>query len=184
MTDQDLRRALRSLPRHRASSGFTGRVLKGCDRASPSARSRLGLGPFPWIPTRIPTWIRPSGPITAGAAGALMLLILLVLLIRAASPPALQRPTGVPEQDAVAAAATGPALDDPRTERARLERARLRAELDELKRLAEDLNETWAEETEPVLYVGGDDRFELVLDVQRLAAEQAGRPKPAAYRPN
>jgi hypothetical protein len=57
----------------------------------------------------------------------------------------------------------------------------LRAELEELRRMTEDLTESWAETSDPVLYVGGDDRVEVVLDIERLAAEQRGRAVPAAY---
>jgi hypothetical protein len=67
------------------------------------------------------------------------------------------------------------------TRRARLEaleteRARLAVELEEIRRLAA--------EPAPVLYLGGDDEVDLVLDLAGLAeARDRGRPLPADYRP-
>jgi hypothetical protein len=56
------------------------------------------------------------------------------------------------------------------------ERARLASELDELKRLAGT-----DDSVDPVIYLGGDDRIDLVLDVGRLARQ--GTAVPAGYHP-
>lgn len=56
------------------------------------------------------------------------------------------------------------------------EHARLAAELEDLRRLAEP--------PAPVFYLGGDDEVELVLDLGALArGEDPARPLPAGYRP-
>jgi hypothetical protein len=159
MTDQDLREALRSLPRHRASEGFTRRVLDGCGQA-PARRSlgfRFDIGVL-WR----------TAPRRAAVAVALSLLVFAVTV-----PLALQRTTMPADRLAAEATVTEPTLDE--------SRARLRAELEELKRQTEDLTESWAASSDPVLYVGGDDRVELVLDVDRLAAAQRGRAVPVAH---
>jgi hypothetical protein len=73
--------------------------------------------------------------------------------------------------------AAPPAGRRARLERLQAERARLAAELQDLKQMADT--------TDPVIYLGGDDRVDLVLDVGRLARDQrdrrAGRIEPATY---
>lgn len=66
-----------------------------------------------------------------------------------------------------------------RIEALEAERLRLAAELEEIRRLASSLREP-----APVLYLGGDDDVDLVIDLDRLARERpAGTgATPAAYR--
>lgn len=155
MSDQELRDALRSLPRHGASPGFTRRVLSRCERG--------------WLPSSLLRTLRPA-PVAA-AALALALAIAAPFVLPVADGPE------VADSRAAGKRPAGASITEPRRERLRAERARLAAELEELKRLATS--------PEPVLYVGGDERYELVLDVGRLAAARAdrsGRPIPATYR--
>ena len=80
-----------------------------------------------------------------------------------------------PHPDAGSEAARRARLE--RLERLQAERARLAAELQDLKQMADT--------TDPVIYLGGDDRVDLVLDVGRLARNQldrrSGRVEPTAY---
>jgi hypothetical protein len=65
-----------------------------------------------------------------------------------------------------------------RLEALETERARLAVELAEIRRLAE--------EPTPVVYLGGDDEVDLVLDLGRLARERPAGPsptRPVDYRP-
>lgn len=66
-----------------------------------------------------------------------------------------------------------------RIEALEAERLRLAAELEEIRRLASSLREP-----APVLYLGGDDEVDLVIDLDRLAQERpAGTgATPTAYR--
>lgn len=66
-----------------------------------------------------------------------------------------------------------------RVEALEAERLRLAAELDEIRRLAADLREP-----APVLYLGGDERVDLVLDLDRLIPDEARGTgaTPASYR--
>ncbi len=129
MTDEELRDALRSLPRHRASEGFTDRVL---DHLEQTRRSRKPDGLW----QRLRSVVGPAGGTfrwTAVAAAAL-LAALLPTAVRHHRPP-----TDADSRQAV---------------------QELRSELEELKRLAAD-----TQTDEPVLYLGGDDRVELVVDL-------------------
>lgn len=72
-----------------------------------------------------------------------------------------------------------------RAERVRSEAAEARQLLDEIRdehgRLEEDLRELHQLAAEPVLYLGGDDDFDLVVDLERLpepAATPASNPAP------
>lgn len=78
---------------------------------------------------------------------------------------------------AVERATRGP--DSARIEALETERLRLAAELDEIRRLAASLREP-----APMLYLGGDEEVDLVLDLDRLAQGRPGRAgaTPAAYR--
>lgn len=69
---------------------------------------------------------------------------------------------------ALPGAGPGPAPAEARREALEAERARLEAELDELRRLTTELREDSA----PVLYLGGDEEVDLVLDLGRLAREE------------
>lgn len=159
MSDQELRDALRSLPRHGASPGFTRRVLSRCER------SRL--------PLSLLRSLRPAPVVAVVLALALAIAVPFVL-------PVADGPESAPAAAGsrfAEARPVGARAAEPRREQLRAERARLAAELEELKRLAAS--------PDPVLYVGGDDRYELVLDVERMAAARAdrsGRPLPAGVR--
>lgn len=167
MTRDPLGEALRSLPRERAGDDFTPRLMARLAAEERAARSsRAGR--------------RPSWRAVAAAATLVGLL--------AAGGAILSRFAARPEAEAfrAPAAATTQAPDRSReaaARRARLEhleaeRARLVAELQELKRMAGD--------GEPVIYLGGDDQVDLVVDVGRLARRErtgeTGRVEPAAYR--
>lgn len=65
------------------------------------------------------------------------------------------------------------ALVEARRETLEAERARLAAELAELRRLTTEL----AEESTPVLYLGGDEEVDLVLDLGRLAQDGSRDPR-------
>lgn len=143
-----VRCALRSLPREAAGEGFTEAVLDRLDRG-PAERAGLLV--------RLPAW-------RLAAAAALAVLVLAPLAWNLAPAP-----------DATPGDAPGPAREA-RLDALEAERARLVAELEALRRLAE--------EPVPVLYLGGDDEVELVLDLGTLArAEDPARPLPADYRP-
>ena len=188
MNDQELRRALRDLPRHGASDGFTRRTLariEGC--AAPDAADG---------PPRPATW----GPGRVAAAAALLVAAigLLTLLPGPAGKSAGDgrtggRPAASPTSPAspispispTSAASTGRRAD---LRELRAERDRLAAELDELKRQLHAApaagSNLRVEPTagDPVLYLGGDDRIDLVLDLGRLAAERGEGVVPTASR--
>ena len=111
-------------------------------------------------PARGPAALPGSrSPWRLAAAAALAALLLGALVWRLGGPTPETEPARPGRLDALAA-----------------EHARLSAELHEIRRLAE--------EPVPVLYLGGDDEVELVLDLAELAeARDRGRPLPADYRP-
>ena len=111
-------------------------------------------------PARGPAALPGSrSPWRLAAAAALAALLLGALVWRLGGPTPKTEPARPGRLDALAA-----------------EHARLSAELHEIRRLAE--------EPVPVLYLGGDDEVELVLDLAELAeARDRGRPLPADYRP-
>lgn len=155
MTRDPLREALRSLPRERAGADFTPRLMARLaeeERRTPAPRSH---------------WLGPRWR-TAAAAAALAVLLAAVGL-------ALFHLAGAPAPGDASAAA--PASRRARIEQFEAERARLAAELQELKRMADT--------EDPVIYLGGDDRVDLVLDVGRLARryqdDEGRRVEPAAY---
>lgn len=110
-------------------------------------------------PARGPAALPGSrSPWRLAAAAALAALLLGALVWRLGPAPETE-PARPGRRDALAA-----------------EHASLAAELDEIRRLAEA--------PVPVLYLGGDDEVELVLDLAELAAARdRGRPLPADYRP-
>lgn len=122
MTDEQLRDALRSLPRHRASKGFTDRVLDRLDRADSRREAQRPVRP----PIRARRW--------AAVATVVALAALVPLAVRREQPP--------------------PATDSRQALR------ELRSELEEIKRLTAE-----PRADEPVLYLGGDDQVELVVDL-------------------
>ncbi len=156
MNRDPLREALRSLPRERAGAEFTPRLLERL-AAEGGAATR---------PLAVP---RPAWRAFAAAAALAALL--------AAGGATLARFAQRPE---AGSATAGQPARRARLQRIEVERARLSAELQELKRMADT--------DEPVIYLGGDDRVDLVLDVGRLARRResgpAPRVEPAAYHPD
>jgi len=185
MNDQELRRALRNLPRHRASDGFTRRTMtriEGC--AAPGAADG---------PPRPATWSPATWSLGRVAAAAALLAAAIGLLTLLPGPMdrsaddggTVRRPTASP----ASTASTGrrAALRE-----LRAERDRLAGELDELRRqlgtASADGSATGSElrveptAGDPVLYLGGDDRIDLVLDLGRLAAERGEGIVPTSSR--
>lgn len=140
MTDEQLRDALRSLPRHRASGGFTDRVLANLDHSKRTADGGS-------------LWRRLQGADGPGASrrrwAAVAVAVILAVLV----------PIAVRQSKAPPAADSRQALQE------------LRTELEELKRLAAE-----PEADDPVLYLGGDDRVELVVDLRDPMGESLGAP--------
>jgi len=146
MTDEQLRDALRSLPRHRASEGFTDRVL---DRLGQTHRGTEGDGLW----RRLQETVGPAGRAGRWAAVAAAVALAAVL------PMAVRHDQLPPDTESRQAV------------------RELRSELEELKRLAAD---TQAEN--PVLYLGGDDRVELVVDLNDPLGDRGTAVTPALYR--
>jgi len=195
MNDRELRQALRELPRDGASEGFERRVLEKIEALNRDDPAR----PPRWSTTPARRWAAVAATLTLSVALALV-------LARYYSQP---RPETRPEMGSSApqATAAGPApTSNPAAAQApapmrgagrpseatlrdlRAERADLAAELAELKRLVASgpgggaADGTGAGTGDPVLYLGGDDRVELVLDLGRLADESAGRAVPTTFR--
>jgi len=146
MTDEELRDALRSLPRHRASEGFTDRVL---DHLGRTHRGTEGAG----------LWRRLQATVgSAGRAGRWAAVAAAVALA-AVVPMAVRHDQPPPDSESRQAV------------------RELRSELEELKRLAAD---TQAED--PVLYLGGDDRVELVVDLNDPLGNRGTVVTPALHR--
>ncbi len=153
MNRDPLREALRSLPKERARADFTPRLLARLETDRRRDRDLPAI--------RRPTW-RAVAAATA-LAGAM-----------AIGGVAISRFAARPDAAAHTAVAPQPEARRARLERLEAERARLSAELQELKRMADT--------ADPVIYLGGDDRVDLVLDVGRLARRHQAGVEPAAYR--
>jgi hypothetical protein len=164
MNDRELRHALRDLPRHRASDGFTRRTL-----------ARIEEGPAHGAadgPRRPMTWTLGRAAAAAALLGTAIGLLTLV-------PGPDQRSGG-----------EGRTADHRAALRElRAERDRLADELDELKRqlgtaapAAGSAARPEPTAGDPVLYLGGDDRIDLVLDLGRLASERGGEVVPTSAR--
>jgi hypothetical protein len=199
VADPDLGRALRGLPRERAAAGFTRRVLDRLDstNGSPVPRTRE-VGGLRWA--------------AASALAALALALLVALNapevdpVRVESPaPAAdaalrvesmtpEAPTAVatpapepvvtpppvrPTPTTVAAATNPPERRSERLAALDAERARIARELAEIRRLAH--------EPLPVVYVGGDETVDFVVDLQslsRMARLDGSDPGDRTLRPN
>lgn len=155
--DGRLGEALRSLPGHRPPDGFTDRVMDRLAEAEGAPRRPRAVRP---------TFYRAAAAALVGAA--ILAGFGADRLLTEADPT----PESLPRQ------ASREGLED--------ERARLEAELAELRRMAAELNA----ESVPVLYLGGDEDVDLVLDLGRLAREAQGDPRyrfttyePEADRP-
>lgn len=199
MNDQQLRRALRDLPRHRPADGFARRTLARLDESrAPAAGPRSGhsLG---WTLGR-------AAAVAAMLVAAAVILTRLPVAHRQPAPDVRSTAVSAPAQadpgDLGAGRTAASADRSPERQAAlrelRAERDRLAAELDALKRQFRtgtagsgpsglgaapgSGNEARfdAPSGDPVLYLGGDDRVDLVLDLGRLAAERGGGAVPTA----
>lgn len=156
----ELGEALRSLPRHRAEEGFTEAVLDRVDRLdegpdAPPDRRRA----------------RPAARWLAAAAGLAGLLL--------AAGAGLLPPGDAGDPAGSGAGAQGSA----RLEALAAERARLEEELQEIRRLAREGAGEPMGRGAPVLYLGGTEDVDLVLDLGRLADARPTRGTvPAGYR--
>jgi len=150
LRNEPLRDALRRLPAETASGDFSARVLARLDDPPPrSAILRL-----------------------APVAGML-------LLAAVAFPMAWHLMNPAPEVPGPASAAAQPAptaSPPPSADRA-AQRARARAELAALRAEGQRLDQDWrqyrrlAREVEPVLYLGGNENVDVLLDLQRVPPE-------------
>jgi hypothetical protein len=195
VADPDLGRALRGLPRVRAAAGFTRRVLDRLDstNGSPVPRTRE-VGGLQWA--------------AASALAALALALLVALNAPEVDPGRVESPareartpvaTPAPEPVVTpppfppspptppappAAATRSASTPQPERRSERLaalnaERARIARELAEIRRLAH--------EPLPVVYVGGDETVDFVVDLQslsRMARLDGSDPGDRTLRPN
>jgi hypothetical protein len=195
-----LRRALRELPATRADERFTERILEGLPRR-PDRGRRPGL-------TAGGSWLLAAA--VAGLGAVAMLLMLdrsapsapagedsqpQVATARPSLPPALEpvraaapepaAPTpppvlattpAAPAPDAEALAAAAARNGDPRLAHLLEERRSLRAELAALQRQAAA--------PRPVLYLGGNESVDLVVDLAEVARRRPSvGAQPAVHRP-
>lgn len=177
MARDPLKDALRCLPRQAAPDGFTERVLERAGR--PAARRRH----------------RSLVLVATTVAGAAVVALLLVRPTGEPGAPGASGPSGhvssalstpdrrpapgtpFPASGGAAASATFAGAEDVHRILAELksEHRRVRAQWHELRRLAR--------EAEPVLYVGGTDSMDLVLDLRDLPPQGAHLTvTPAAVR--
>ncbi|HEY0781802.1 MAG TPA: hypothetical protein VGE98_05045, partial [Thermoanaerobaculia bacterium] len=143
MEDQRLGEILRQLPRETARPGFTTRVLARLDGERPRRRAPVHNGRLRF----------------ALAASALVLVTVAAGRLRRDEP----RPTPTPASTAaVAPAAVAQAQGTLRE---------LRNEHDQLRRELEALRQPRGSAPSSVLYVGGNDEMDLVIDLSRVRAE-------------
>ena len=178
MRNDPLRDALRRLPAEKASMGFSARVLARLDTPPPQA-ARWRLAPVAaallMAAVALPTgWYYLNSPGTtlqpsSGSASATP------RTARASGP----KPTLPATAGAFSDAATNPAHLD--------ERARVLQELAALQEEQRRLDEQWrdyrrlARAAEPVLYLGGNDKVDIVFDLRRVSpAAPRGDVVPAA----
>lgn len=185
----DLGRALRDLPRERAAAGFTRRVLDRLDATNGSplpmprarrfaairwaAASVLAAVALTALIARVAREVDPLPEIAQGPPPA---------AVTETSPPEAPAPTTAPAHSAAPAAPTAaPTGSASRTERLAAldaERARIARELAEIRRLAR--------EPLPVVYVGGDETVDFVVDLQslsRMARLEGSGPGDRTLRP-
>lgn len=152
--EDPLTRALRSLPRSRAASGFTGRVLTRLDE-----------------PRRPPAHGLVLRLALAGALVAALVSVPLALRQGETETPPRQARLEAPQSGG------GAAPRGRRLEALRAEYQQLSRELADLKRLA-------ADPAAPVLYLGGDEEVDVYLDLGELARRRPGGGfRPAALGP-
>jgi len=168
-----LLRKLRETPPPAAGADFTRRVLARLDAPHRGASAN-------WLP-------RLTLPAVALAATFVVAASLLLMEGQITEPQAA-RPASTAPARALAARATpampevAPALaaDPLRTERVRRMLAQIRSEHG---RLASDLRRLRQAGREPVLYVGGDERVDLIVDLGRVRDRPARRARAAADAP-
>jgi hypothetical protein len=132
MKDEELRSLLRSLPRERASNGFTDEVL-----------GRLDVANRPFY----------RQPRCALAAGLVLILVVAGWF------------------------GTGRWQDARQAEQTRQRIQALRTELEQLQK-----GVTLLRDLAPVLYLGGDEDVDLVIDLRHLVSDERGEPaKPVSY---
>lgn len=132
MKDEELRNLLRSLPRERASNGFTDEVL-----------GRLDVAKRPFY----------RQPRCAMAAGLVLILVVAGWF------------------------GTGRWQDARQAEQTRQRIQALRTELEQLQK-----GVTLLRDLAPVLYLGGDEDVDLVIDLRHLVSDERGEPaKPVSY---
>jgi hypothetical protein len=132
MKDEELRSLLRSLPRERASNGFTDEVL-----------GRLDVAKRPFY----------RQPRCAMAAGLVLILVVAGWF------------------------GTGRWQDARQAEQTRQRIQALRTELEQLQK-----GVTLLRDLAPVLYLGGDEDVDLVIDLRHLVSDERGEPaKPVSY---
>lgn len=150
----DLQDALRALPREGAPHGFTGQVLARVHRHRATAAGR-------------PLWV--SGPMLAVAGGVFLLVVGVGLVLQASGT---ERESSVAADPAVTAG-RGPLEAGNRAGTA----ARLRELQSEQQRLLADAQRLRdeIEGEEGVIYLGGDDSIDFVLDLGELARSRAPR---------
>jgi hypothetical protein len=186
MNDDPIGDALRSLPAEAADAEFTAAVLARLEAAS-TGGDRGGDRPRP-------VWLMWAGAATAAAALAMTALLLM-------RSPATSAPRSAAAGVRSPAAATTASLESPQppaldaapgaagtAEAARLRHAR--TALADLRqrhaRFASELRSLSAltGDGRPVLYLGGDEGLEVVLDLDRpdLGAPPEAGPRPAVDR--
>ena len=138
MSDERLRDLLKSLPRHRAPARFDERVLERLDAPPP----RTGFG-------------RPMARLALAAAAMIVAVTVIGIVGRAVAPS----PAG--------GTASGPQVagNKQSSEAARVQE--LRRQHDELMRELDALREQ-SRTASPLLYLGGTDQLDVVVDIGRL----------------
>lgn len=167
--EQELRRALAELPRERAAEGFTEQVLRRLDETAAASRVRKH---------RFRRFLLGQPALAGAAAVAALAVAVLVGVLVVSRGPGPADDGAVPTEDeptlAVAqpTAPTAPAeTSSPVSETPGAGRQQIAATLDELRRerlrLERDLRDLRVlAEGSRVLYIGGDENLDFVLDLE------------------
>jgi hypothetical protein len=150
MSDERLRDLLRGLPRHRASANFDERVLERLDAPPP----RTGFG-------------RPMARLALAAAAMIVAATVIGFVGRGVAPSPHGRPADGPQ--VASSAQSGEAV--------RVQE--LRRQHDELMRELEALREQ-SRTASPLLYLGGTDQLDVVVDIGRLGSRSRSDDAPLA----
>lgn len=154
MTEDKLRDLFAQLPPHVARPGFSARVRARVQRLSPE---------------RDPRRCRWVSMLVASAAGVLFLVGVAVWAPRLVSPPRRASTSGASTKTPVGLEQARLRLEALRRERELLERQRVRVQM-------------LLAEASPVVYLGGTERFDLVLDLSREVGHKAA-PKGRLMNP-